>query len=126
MTAMFAGAARALEPGGRLVAITVNPGYDVHGDDRTRYGLTVHAARPTPARHDLRIALLTPDAEIPVSMARWDAAVYDGAAEAAHLTSPVWTLPAVPEEERTRRPHVYWDTAQSNPFPAGLTATRPL
>ncbi|MBJ6637077.1 hypothetical protein H4K36_02305 [Streptomyces sp. DHE7-1] len=49
MTAMFAGAARALEPGGRLVAITVNPGYDVHGDDRTRYGPTVHAARPAPA-----------------------------------------------------------------------------
>ncbi|MFF8479010.1 hypothetical protein [Streptomyces sp. NPDC015414] len=81
---------------------------------------------PAPGRHDLRIALLTPDAEIPLSMARWDAAVYDDAAEAAHLTSPAWALPTVPGEERTRRPHGYWDTAQSNPFPAGLTTTRPL
>ncbi|WP_432020941.1 class I SAM-dependent methyltransferase [Streptomyces sp. 1222.5] len=125
MNTMFAGAARALRPGGRLVAITVNPGYDVHGDDWTRYGLTVHTARPAPARHDLRIALLTPDAEIPLSMARWDASVYDAAAQAAQLTEPVWTLPTVPDDERAGRPHGYWDTARNNPFPAGLTSTRP-
>ncbi|MFF0559645.1 class I SAM-dependent methyltransferase [Streptomyces sp. NPDC004266] len=124
MNAMFAGAARALGPGGRLVAITVNPGYDVHGDDWTRYGLTVHAADPAPARHDLRIALLAPDAEIPLSMARWDASVYDDAAEAAQLTQPVWSLPTVPDGERACRPDGYWDTALNNPFPAGLTTTR--
>ncbi|QKW07776.1 class I SAM-dependent methyltransferase [Streptomyces sp. NA04227] len=124
LAAMLAGARRALRPGGRLVAVTVNPRYDVRGPDWTRYGLTVHAADPDTRRHRLRIALLAPGAEIPLSMSRWDASVYADALAQVGLGDPEWALPTVPADELAQREAGYWDTALTNPFPAGFTAVR--
>ncbi|MEU6737339.1 class I SAM-dependent methyltransferase [Streptomyces physcomitrii] len=128
LTAMAASARRALRPGGRLVAITVNPGYEVRGPDWTRYGLRVHRAEPAEGRHRLRIALIAPEADIPLSMSRWDAAVYARALAEAGFGPPSWELPdedSIPAEEYASRGADYWATALANPFPAGFTAAVP-
>ncbi|MER7672333.1 methyltransferase domain-containing protein [Kitasatospora sp. NPDC096128] len=124
LTAMAAGAARALRPGGRLVAITVNPGYDPAGPDWTPYGLTLHRAVPATGRHLLDIALLTPAGEIPLSISQWDAPTHRQAFHEAGLRDLTWHLPAVPDRERADRTPDFWDAALANPFLTGLTATR--
>jgi SAM-dependent methyltransferase len=122
LEAMAVSVRTALRPEGRLIAITINPGFDLAGPDWVRYGLTVDAAVPSPRRDRLEISLLTPTTAIPLSTSRWAADVYTAAMTGAGLQAPVWQLPTVPEPEVTRREPGYWTAAISNPFVAGFSS----
>ncbi|MFJ8153680.1 hypothetical protein [Streptomyces sp. NPDC094468] len=97
---------------------------DVTARDGHR-GRRTHLRAPRTVQRAPRTAhLLTPADEIPLPVSRWATTVHDDAARAAHLTPPAWTLRTIPDHERGNRPHEYWDTALSSPFPAGRTTRR--
>ncbi|MEV6841254.1 methyltransferase domain-containing protein [Streptomyces sp. NPDC051133] len=125
LAAMAAGAARALRPGGRLVAITINPGHDPAGPDWTPYGLTVRNATAAPGQRVLEIALLTPTGSIALSVSQWDTDIYAAAVREAGLCDLTWHLPVLTESEIAAQETGYWDTADANPFIAAFTAFLP-
>lgn len=121
---MAAGAAGALRPGGRLVAITVHPAYDAAGPDWLRYGLAVHDVAPVPRGQRLNVSLSTPTQDIPLTVFRWDADVYAEAMTRNGLDAPTWRVPHIPAEEAARWEPNYWDAAVANPLIAGFSCVR--
>ncbi|MFJ8440351.1 class I SAM-dependent methyltransferase [Kitasatospora griseola] len=89
MADMFRGIRANLAPGGRLVAVTVHPGYDPADPDRQPAGASVTAARPVPRGTAL---VLEFPVEPPVVLAftRWDADVYEQSARRAGFTDLTW------------------------------------
>ncbi|MBW4718761.1 class I SAM-dependent methyltransferase [Saccharothrix obliqua] len=124
VAAMAAGVRRVLRPGGRLVAITLNPGYDVAGPDWTPYGLAPRASVRAGRGNRLDVALLTSTTDIPLSVHQWDADVYAEALTRSGLAAPAWRLPTAPEEDGVEREPGYWAAATTNPVFAGFTTHR--
>lgn len=124
LATMARSAREVLRPGGRLAAITINPGYDPAGADWSPYGLALTSAVSSARRRRLEISLLTPSTAIPLSNSQWDAEVYAEALAEAGLRAPAWQVPTVPEAEVTRRQPGYWTAAVSNPFVAGFSSQR--
>jgi hypothetical protein len=119
MTAMFAAIRANLVPGGRLVAITIGPGYDPSGPSWEPYGLRVAGAGQEPRRTRLVMDVLaTPTVQLGVS--RWDQQVYDEASRAAGFASLTWHPARIPEDVLRARGADYWRAYQDNPFLAAF------
>ncbi|HEY4143636.1 class I SAM-dependent methyltransferase [Pinirhizobacter sp.] len=123
LTAMFRSVARNLKPGGRLVAYTVNPTFDLAKGNFTAYG--VHVMDQTDleggARH--RGHFMT-DPPSPFTFHRWSAQAYATAAAAAGLSPPVWKLPCVEEADRLGRSGDYWTVFETNCLQAAFECRR--
>jgi len=113
MADMFRGIRANLAPGGRLVAVTVHPGYDRADPDRQPAGARVTAARPVPRGTALTVEF---PAEPPVVLActRWDADVYEQSARQAGFTDLTWHPVRNPASELPE---------QEDPFIVALVCT---
>jgi SAM-dependent methyltransferase len=125
LTAMMSSAYRSLRPGGRLIAITINPDFDPDGPDWATYGFTVHTSTPHQGRGTLRAALLMPGHSLPIDVSQWDAESYRQAAHNAGFEPGTWTLATVPDTALQEKGDEYWQAARDNPLIAGYSATRP-
>ncbi|MFD7730564.1 class I SAM-dependent methyltransferase [Kitasatospora phosalacinea] len=119
MADMFRGIRANLAAGGRLVAVTVHPGYDPDDPDRQPLRARITAARPVPRGTAL---VLEFPVEPPVALAftRWDADVYEQAAREAGFTTLTWHPVSYPEPEpEPEQDPPGWD----DPFVVALVCT---
>ncbi|MFJ5921586.1 class I SAM-dependent methyltransferase [Kitasatospora sp. NPDC092948] len=89
MADMFRGIRANLAPGGRLVAVTVHPGYDPADPDRQPAGARVTAGRPG-ARGTALVVEFPVEPPVVLACTRWDADVYEQSARQAGFTDLTW------------------------------------
>ena len=120
---MFASVARNLKRGGRLVAYTVDPGFDLDKGNFTAYGVHVldQVNLEGGARHRGHFMTEPPS---PFTFHRWSADAYAAAAASAGLSSPVWRQPRVEDADRQDRGSDYWTLFETNCLQAAFECTR--
>ncbi|BAJ33066.1 MULTISPECIES: class I SAM-dependent methyltransferase [Kitasatospora] len=96
MADMFRGVRANLAAGGRLVAVTVHPGYDPDDPDRQPLRARITAARPVP-RGTALVLEFPVEPPVELSFTRWDADVYEQSARAAGFTDLTWHPVTHPE-----------------------------
>ncbi|WP_250634562.1 class I SAM-dependent methyltransferase [Pinirhizobacter soli] len=119
---MFASVARNLKPGGRLVAYTVNPDFELAKGNFTEYGVHVmdQVNLEGGARHRGHFVTEPPS---PFTFHRWSAEAYAAAATAAGLSLPAWRLPCVEDADRLGRGGDYWAVFEANCLQAAFECT---
>ena len=120
---MFASVARNLKPGGRLVAYTVNPDFDLAKGNFTPYGVHVADQQHVDggARHRGHFMTESPH---PFTFHRWSVDAYAAAAAAAGFSSPAWCLPSVQDADRLGRDSDYWTLFEANCLQAAFECSR--
>lgn len=119
MVRMFSAIRHNLAPGGRLVAITIDPDYNPDGPSWESYGLRILAAESHKLRTGLTMELLTKPPST-VTYSRWDREVYDAAYREAGFSSLSWRPIHIPASVIQSKGDAYWATYRENPFVAAL------
>ncbi|MCU1718138.1 class I SAM-dependent methyltransferase [Pseudomonas sp. 5P_3.1_Bac2] len=116
---MFQAVARNLKPGGRLVAYTVEPDFQLSQGNFTTYGVHVRTEEPWQGgfRHQAEFVTTPPS---PFTFFRWSRQDYEQAIAAAGLSQVHWQKPLLLESDIKRYTPGFWDTFQNNCLQTGL------
>ncbi|MGO4649924.1 class I SAM-dependent methyltransferase [Nocardia sp. 2YAB30] len=122
LSAMIAGAARSLRPGGRLVALIHNPDFDDNGPPTRQYGyvVTMPASRTDGAEISLDILagpdLPTRGEEFTIRFHYYHRNTYDTLLRAAGFREISWHRFDVADSLPTDRPAPFWQNVVANPY----------
>lgn len=117
---MFSSVARNLKPGGRLVAYTVEPDYDLQRGNFSHYGVEILDEEPWYEGFKMRAEFTTSSAPSPFTFYRWSRKDYERAIIQAGFSNFFWQKPMVLESDLEKYPEGFWDIYQKNGFHTAL------
>lgn len=119
---MFQVVARNMLPGAKLIAYTVDPGFQLSRGNFTKYGVHVLSEEPHEGgyRHHAEFVTQPPSA---FTFHRWSRAVYEHAIMKAGFSKLQWQKPIISDINRTNHPKGYWDDFERNCLQTGLICT---
>lgn len=120
---MFAVVARNLKPGGKLIAYTVEPDYQLAAGNFTAYGVHVLNEQPHHGgfRCDAQFVTEPPSA---FTFYRWSREDYTRAISKAGFSGFEWQKPVISQANRNKFHDGYWDIFERNCLQTGLICTR--
>lgn len=120
---MFAVVAKNLKPGGRLIAYTVDPGFQLAQGNFTKYGVHVLNEQPHKGgfRCDAEFVTQPPSA---FTFYRWSREAYETALSKAGFSTFEWQKPIISKANRDKFPAGYGDDFERNCLQTGLVCTR--
>ena len=123
MLRMFQRAYENLERGGRLVAYTVNPAFDLRRSNFATYGVQVTSEVPEGDHHVLQgVFVVNPSA--PVTVYRWSASTYEAALTEAGFREFAWHPAEVSPEDLSQYGNEYWHAFYDNNVNIGLVCEK--
>ncbi|WP_257463463.1 class I SAM-dependent methyltransferase [Archangium lipolyticum] len=112
-----------LEEGGRFIACTIDPAFDLGKSNWAKYGFEVMSERYEDGRHICRARFRTePPAE--VEYFRWSAATYESVLAEAGFREVAWHPFEVPAEALARFGEDFWREYQENPLLIALSCRK--
>ncbi|WP_191485578.1 class I SAM-dependent methyltransferase [Pseudomonas sp. FEN] len=120
---MFQVVAQNLAPGGKVVAYTVDPDFELQRGNFTKYGVHVltEEAHEGGFRYNAEFVTQPPS---PFTFHRWSRDLYERAIMKAGFSRYQWQKPIISEAIRTKHPKGYWDDFEKNCLQTGLICTR--
>ncbi len=106
---------RNLADGGRFLAFTIDPSFDLHKSSWVKYGLDVTSERFEAGRHVVQAVFLT-QPPAPFEYLRWPAATYEQVMAEAGFKDVRWHPFEVPAEALARFGADFWKDYQDNPL----------
>ena len=123
MRDMFVGMQQNMKLGGRLVAYTVNPDFDMNKSSFTKYGITVFSEARIEGGFLAKGVFVT-EPPTPIEAYRWDSDVYEWAAREAGLKNFKWHALEVPVGDFAERGPDFWRDFQDNCIAVGFSCAR--
>lgn len=123
LLAMCRGAYNNLANGGRFLAFTANPDFDVTVSDFSRYGVRALRGRPDGDRYICRLEFLT-DPPRPFQYYQWSRAAYEWALHTAGFSTVRWQAIEVSPEDVAAYGEEYWRELRDNCLCIGLDCTK--
>ena len=120
MKEMFVGMKKNLKSGGRLVAYTVNPAFDMHKANFTKYGITVFSETEIDGGFLANGEFVT-DPPTPIQAYRWRANVYEWAAAEAGFVDFKWHPLEIADGDLAERGPEFWQEFRSNCIAVGFS-----
>ncbi|MDX9680868.1 class I SAM-dependent methyltransferase [Pseudomonas protegens] len=119
---MFKVVARNMVPGGKLIAYTVDPGFELQRGNFTKYGVHVlsEEAHAGGFRHHAEFVTQPPSA---FTFHRWSRDTYEHAILKAGFSKLQWQKPIISVANRAKHPVGYWDDFERNCLQTGLICT---
>lgn len=119
---MFQVVARNMVSGGKLIAYTVDPDFQLSRGNFTKYGVRVLTEEPHEGgyRHHAEFVTQPPSA---FTFHRWSRDVYEQAIMKAGFSKFQWQKPIISEANRTKHPQGYWNDFEGNCLQTGLICT---
>ena len=122
LEAMFYAVAQNLQPGGKLIAYTVDPSFRLEDGNFTQYG--VHVKSENPHEGGFRCPsefVTTPPSEF--TFYRWSHEDYERAIRKAGFSDYHWQRPLISKTNRQKFPEGYWGDFERNCLQTGLVCT---
>lgn len=120
---MFEAAFQNLKPGGRLVAYTVEPDYELGDGNFTHYGVSILGEEPCEGGHRMHAEFDTATSS-KFTFFRWPREAYEGAIGNAGFKSCHWQKPLLMESDIASHPEGFWDIYQNNCFHTALVCEK--
>lgn len=120
---MFAIVAKNLKPGGKLIAYTVEPDYQLAQGNFTTYGVRLLNEQPHNGGYRCDAEFVT-DPPSAFTFYRWSREVYENAISKAGFTRFEWQKPIISQKNRDKFPDGYWDNFERNCLQTGLICIR--
>lgn len=112
-----------LEAGGRFIACTMDPAFDLRRSNWAQYGFEVLSERFEDGRHVCQARFLTqPPAAI--EYFRWSAAVYESVLTEAGFREISWHPFEIPAEAITKFGEAFWREYRENPLIVALSCRK--
>lgn len=113
-----------LKPGGRFVAITINPDFDLTLSNMNRYGIEVLRDERDADPPRLVARFLTDPPTAPITVDHWSKPVYEQAFREAGLSEMAWEPYRVSEELLREYGTPYWHDLLNNGLAIAIVARR--
>lgn len=119
---MFEVVAKNMVSGGKLIAYTVDPGFQLQRGNFTKYGVHVLSEEPHAGgfRHHAEFVTQPPSA---FTFHRWSRETYENAILKAGFSKLQWQKPIISAANRAKHPQGYWDDFERNCLQIGLICT---
>ncbi|QSQ14005.1 class I SAM-dependent methyltransferase [Myxococcus landrumensis] len=120
---MCRGAFSNLKPGGRFVAVTANPVFDLHRSNFSAYGVRVLSEQFEQGRHHCRALFLT-EPPTPFEYFRWSSDVYESAFADAGFRNVTWHPIEIPKEAIDQFGDDFWREYRENSLVIGVSGQK--
>jgi toxoflavin synthase len=112
-----------LEEGGRFIAVTIDPKFDLSRSNWAKYGFEVLSERYENGRHVCQARFLT-EPPAPIEYFRWPAATYESVLAEAGFRELTWHPFEIPAEALARFGEAFWREYQENPLLIALSCRK--
>ncbi|WP_408888009.1 class I SAM-dependent methyltransferase [Myxococcus faecalis] len=120
---MCRGAYANLKPGGRFIAMTIDPTFDVARSSWAPYGVEVLSEQLEDGRHFCKALFLT-EPPAPFEYFRWSTQVYEATLAEAGFRDITWHPFEIPEEALQKHGEAFWRVYRENPLLTALSGQK--
>jgi SAM-dependent methyltransferase len=112
-----------LEAGGRFIAFTIDPAFDLRRSNWAQYGCEVLSERFADGRHVCQARFLTQPPAV-IEYFRWPAAIYESVLAEAGFRELSWHPFEIPTEALAKFGEAFWREYRENPLLVALSCRK--